>query len=283
MGGKRKSGGRGRRPVIDAAAKVAMLAALREGRRLDSVAAAYGVTLQAFYSARRRDPLFAAAWRDAHALSAEAERRGPVEVEGEAGDEVRIVPNNRRLLQRRKMRHVRFDSRRKGIFLVHFADSCDLLAAAAAAGVCERTVYNHLHSDPAFAEAFPAALGEAYHWLEAEAVRRRLEAQGRLRAAFEEAEAAGTPLPLAEAGVEFDRAMKLLARWDRRDGRLGRREVGHGRQRRWTFDEAIVALDKRMRDLGLRRGVTPLEKAAKGFAPPPSGKIEDCARPRSSS
>src|SRR5687768_10943513 len=110
MGGKRKA--RGRRPVIDAAAKVAMLAALREGRRLDSVAASYGVTLQAFYSARRRDPLFAAAWRDAHQLSAEAERRAAeAEAEAEAGDEVRIVPNNRRLLQRRKMRHVRFDAR----------------------------------------------------------------------------------------------------------------------------------------------------------------------------
>jgi hypothetical protein len=215
MGGKRKA--RGRRPLIDAAAKVAMLAALREGRRLDAVAAAYGVTLQAFYSARRRDPLFAAAWRDAHALSAEAERR-PAEA---AEDEERIVPNNRRLLQRRKMRHVRFDARRKGIFLAYFARSCDLIAAAAAAGVCERTVYYHLRSDPAFAEAFPAALAEGYRWFEADAVRRRLEAQRRLRAAIEEAEAAGAPLPLAEEGVEFDRAIKLLDRWDRRNGRLG--------------------------------------------------------------
>jgi hypothetical protein len=235
-----------------------MLAALREGQRLDEVAAAYGVTLQAFYSARRRDPVFAAAWRDAHALSAEAERRP-----AEAGDEARIVPNNRRLLQRRKMRHVRFDARRKGIFLVHFAQSCDLLAAAAAAGVCERTVYNHLHSDPAFAEAFLAALAEGYRWLEAEAVRRRLEAQERLRAAFEEAEAKGAPIPVVEEGVEFNRAMKLLARWDRRDGRLGWREVGHGSRRRGTFDEAIAALDKRMRDLGLPKGVAPPEQAAK--------------------
>jgi hypothetical protein len=248
MGGKRKS--RGRRPIIDAAAKVAMLAALREGRRLEEVAAAYGVTLQAFYSARRRDPLFAAAWADAHALSAEAERRAPP---AEAGGEIRIASNNRRLMQRRRMRHVRFDERRKGVFLAAFALSCDLLAAAAAAGVCERTVYYHLQRDRAFAEAFQAALEEGYRRLEAEAVRGRLEAQKRLRAAIEAAEAAGEPLPVAEEGLEFDRAMKLLARWERRNGRLGRREVGHGRQRRWTFEEAIEALDRKLSNLGLRR------------------------------
>jgi hypothetical protein len=261
MGGKRK--GPGRTPIVDAAAKVAMLAALREGRRLDSVAAAYGVTLQAFYSARRRDPLFAAAWRDAHALSAEAERRPPGEAgeTGETGDEMRIVPNNRRLMQRRRMRHVRFDERRKGIFLAAFARSCDLLAAAAAAGICERTVYNHLRKDRAFAEAFQAALEAGYRWLEAEAVRQRLEAQKRLRVAMEEAGETGEPLPLAEDGLEFDRAMKLLARWDRRDGRLGPREVGHGRQRRWTFDEAIALLDRKLRKLGLAPAAPPPERA----------------------
>ena len=142
------------------------------------------------------------------------------------------------------MRHVRFDERRKGVFLVHFARSCDLIAAAAEAGVCERTVYYHLQRDQAFAEAFRAALEEGYRWLEAEAVRARIEAQERLRAAIEEAEAAGAPVPAAEEGVEFDRAMRLLERWDRGGGRLGRREVGHGRQRRWTFEEAIAALDK---------------------------------------
>jgi uncharacterized protein (DUF433 family) len=260
MGGKRTK--RGRPVVVDAGAKVAMLAALREGRRLDEVAAAYGVTLQAFYSARRRDPLFAAAWRDAHAISAEAERRiteaegeGPGEARapGEKGavGEVRIASNNRRLMQRRRMRNLRFDERRKAIFLAAFARCCDLLAAAAQAGVCERTVYNHLRSDPVFAEAFQAALAEGYGWLEAEAVRQRLEAQGRLRAAIEDAEAKGAPVPAAETGVEFDRVMKLLARWDRGGGRLGPRTVGRGRRRPWTFDEAIQALGRRMRDLGL--------------------------------
>ena len=260
MGGKRKS--RGRRPIVDAAAKVAMLAAVREGRRLDEIAAAYGVTLQAFYSARRRDPVFAAGWADAHSLSAEAERRCPStaplravplpETSSGRNDEARIASNNRRLLQRRKMRHVRFDERRKGIFLAHFARSCDLLAAAAAAGVCERTVYNH-RVDPAFAEAFQAALEEGYGWLESEAARQRLEAQQRLRAAMDEAEAAGNPLPLEEQGVEFDRTMKLLARWDRRHGRLGPREVRRGYPRSMSFEDAIILVDKALDNLGVRR------------------------------
>lgn len=227
-----------------------MLAALREGRRLDEVAASYGVTLQAFHSARRRDPVFGAAWRDAHAVSAEAERR---RAEPPDSDEVRIASNNRRLLQRRRIRHVRFDERRKGVFLVHFARSCDLLAAAAAAGVCERTVFNHRRSDPVFAEAFQAALEEGYAWLDAEALRQRLEAQARLRAAIEAAEAGGEPLAPEAEGVEFDRTMKLLARWDRKDGRLGPREVRRGFQRSMSFEEAIVRLDRALDNLGVPR------------------------------
>ncbi|HEX8449203.1 MAG TPA: hypothetical protein VF652_06390 [Allosphingosinicella sp.] len=251
-------------PVIDSAAKVAMLAALREGRRLDEVAASYGVTLQAFYSARRRDPLFAAAWRDAHSISAEAERRLPVEAQGEAGacDRIQIASNNRRLLQRRWLRHVRFDSERKGVFLASFEQSCDLAAAAAAAGICERTVHYHLQRDRAFAEAFQAALKEGYRRLEAESVRQRLRAQARIRAAMEAAEAVGAPLPVAEEGVEFDRTMKLLARWDRRNGRLGFRTVSPERRRVWTFEEAIIDLDRKLDALGVR--MRPLPPAGGG-------------------
>jgi hypothetical protein len=61
---------------------------------------------------------------------------------------------------------------------------------------------------------------------------------------------------------EFDRVMKLLARWERKDGRLGPRAVSHGKQRAWTFEEAIDALDRKLRALGLRRGIAPPEDAA---------------------
>jgi hypothetical protein len=266
-----------------------MLAALWEGRRLDEVARSYGVTLQAFYQARRRDPVFAAAWRDAHALSAEAERRcsgsgpstslrttaaaQPVPARGmppacrsaytplpetsSGRNETHIVPNNRRVLQRRRMRHVRFDDRRKGIFLASFARNADAIAAAAAAGVCERTVYYHLRRDAEFAAAFQAALDEGYASLEAEAARERLEAQARLRAAQEQAEAGGDPLPPGAEGAEFDRTMKLLARWERRHGQLGLREVRPDRRRSMSFEAAILLLDKRLRNLGLRTDTPP--------------------------
>ncbi len=162
--------------------------------------------------------MFAAAWGDTHRLSADAERRPAAEASAEgAGEQVRIVSNNRRLVQRRRLRHVRFDTERKGILLAASAQSCDLIAAAAAAGICERTVRYHLRSDPAFAEAFQAALEEGYRRLEAESVRERIQAQQRIRAAMEAAEAAGEPLPVAAEGAEFDRTIKLLARWDRRD------------------------------------------------------------------
>jgi hypothetical protein len=155
------------------------------------------------------------------------------------------------------MRHVRFDVRRKGVFLAHFARSCDLAAAAAAAGVCERTVFNPLRLDPAFEAAFQAALKEGSRWLEAEAVRQRLQAQARLRAAMEAAEESGEPLPFVERGIEFDRTMKLLARWDRRDGRLGPRQVGPEHQSSMDFEDAIVLVDRKLRNLGLRTGLTP--------------------------
>jgi hypothetical protein len=86
--------------------------------------------------------------------------------------------------------------------------------------------------------------------LEAEAVRQRLEAQRRFSENLE---------PAGEIAQEFERVMKLLARFDRRDGRVGRREVGHGSRQRWTFDEAIRALDKKLNALGIRRGVLPPE------------------------
>jgi len=279
---------RGPRPIVDAAAKVAVLAALREGRRLEELADVYGVTAQAFYSARRRDALFDAAWRDAHALSAAAERRlareegsfedspsalpenpstavPAVPLPEQSSGRIRIVSNNRRVLQRRKMRHVRFDEKRQQIFLAHFAWSCDAVAAAAEAGVCERTVYNERRRNPGFAAAFQEALEQGYARLEAEALRQRLAAQQALRAAIEAAgtgaEGAGAETEAGAVAVaaEFERVMKLLNRWDRRNGQVGRREVRHGHQKRMSFDEAIVLLDRKLRALGVRRGIVPPE------------------------
>jgi hypothetical protein len=188
---------RGPKPRVDAAAKIAVLAALRGGGRLE---------------------------------------------------------DNRRLLQRRKLRHVRFTEARRKVFLAHFCWSCDAVAAAAQAGVCERTVYEHRRKDPVFARLFLEALEQGYIRLEVESVRQRLAAQERLREAIESSD----PVPLAgEIGAEFERVMKLLARWDRRDGRIGPRERSPGSERVATFEEAIVALDKALVAFGVRRGIIP--------------------------
>jgi hypothetical protein len=234
---------------IDSAAKAAFLERLRQGDRRDDAAEAAGFSLMGFYGARARDPAFRAEWSAALAAPAAAGRR--VRAYEERG-EVRIAPANRRLYQRRRRRHVRFDATAQAIYLAHFSTNGDSRAAAAAAGVSPSTVRLHRKTDPAFREAHKQALAEAYEYLQVESVRQRLAAQQRLRAAIEAAEPARPPELAAEAAAEFDRTMKLLARLDRRPRRPDRHGPRHGR---WTFDQAIALLEKRLDALGVPRSV----------------------------
>jgi len=241
------------RRLIDRGVKERFLLALRAGAHRDAAAAQAGFSAQALYAARRRDPLFRLGWLWALELSAaeERERDRAAQVRqgafaGADGGRVEIAPNNHRALQKQRMRRVRFGAARKTIFLDHFAGTADVVAAAAAAGVGVSTVYQHRARDPQFAEDWDVALRQSYVILEAEAVRQRLEAQRRIRE---------SPNPTGEMAKEFERVMQLLARYDRRDGRIGMRSVQHGRQKRWTFEEAMAALDKKLRSLGLRHGI----------------------------
>jgi hypothetical protein len=245
---KATDSGRPKRRLIDAAAKARFLAALRLGAPIPLAAEAAGFSVKGFFGIRRREPAFKLGWLWALELSAMEERAPPQASDGgeEEDGQVRIVPGRCRLLQKRKMRCVRFTPARQRIYLDHFAGTADSQAAAAAAGVSVATVDSHRRKHPEFAAAHDEALRNAYPKLEAEAVRQRLAAQERLR---------GELVPTGEMATEFERVMKLLARWDRRDGRIGPREVHHGRQRRWTFEEAIEALDKKLRALGLRHGI----------------------------
>ena len=257
----------GAQPAIGAAAKAAFLAALRDGARREDAAAAAGFTISAFYGARRRDPAFAAHWTQALAATPPGERRRRSHLPGET----RIVPNNRRGLQRRRMRHVRFDEDRRAVFLAAFAWSCDAAAAAAEAGVSESTVYLHRRTDPAFAEEFQAALDQGYARLEAEALRQRLAAQDRLRAAVEESAAPGGAPPLEDMAAEFERVLKLLDRWDRRNRRPERHASPGSRRQAWTFDSAVTLLDRHLRSLGVEIPVLPPEIAAR-YDPPEPGE-----------
>jgi len=205
------------------------IAQLRRGANYEQAARAAGFSRSAFHRLRRRDARFAATCAEA--------------IERSAGRRY-VAGGRRRALQLRRNRSVRFDARRQARFLSHLAGTCNAEEAAELAGVSDSTVFSHLAKDPDFAEAYQAALQQGYVRLETEAVRQRLEAQRQLREGV---------LPTGEIAAEFERVMKLLQRYDRRGGEIVRRSAGHGHQRRWTFDEAIRELDRRLRNFGARR------------------------------
>jgi hypothetical protein len=228
---------------IDAEAKRSFLAGLRAGRPRDEAAAEAGFTATAFYGARGTDPVFALAWAWATDLSADDARAARAAAARPGPDEAAIAPNAHRLLQRRPVRRARFDDRRKRRFLDHFAGTADARAAAEAAGVSLSAVGHARRTDDEFARSWDEALAYAYAELEAEAVRQRLEAQRNLRDGL---------VPVGEMPKEFDRLIRLLARHERRDGRVALRGRGPGREARWSFDDAIALLDRKLRALGAR-------------------------------
>jgi hypothetical protein len=236
------------RRLIDTQAKARFVAALRAGTSREAAAAQAGFPLQSFYGARARDPLFRHAWEWAMDLHAWYERTGAATPPADDGVPVRIAPQGNRPLQRRRMSWVKFNEARQQLFLDRFAGTADAGAAAAHAGVSAATVDAHRRKNPDFAAAWREALDHAVTLLEAEAVRQRLDAQRRLTENLH---------PTGELTTEFERVMKLLARWDRRSGPAGPRPRSPVESQAWTFDEAIAALDKRLRSLGLRSDVVP--------------------------
>jgi hypothetical protein len=222
---------RGRGHRIDDGAKGTFLAAVKRGAWLRDAARAAGYTVSGFWKERKRDPAFDEAVEEALELSA-APRF--------------IRPTNGRRLQLRRHRRLRFHDWRREVFLAHFAATGNETEAAEAAGVSTATVYRHRVKDPDFATAHQAALDQSYVRLEAEAVRQRLLAQRGMAEALERG------LEVEPAIVaEFERMMKLLARWDRRGGGAGPRTVSPAHRRPWTFEEAIEALERKMRSLGI--------------------------------
>lgn len=235
---------------IDLAAKVRFLEGLRAGQTRADAAAGSGFTWQAFYQVRRRDPIFHFGWLAALELSAvdgrDARRAARRLAERQASGA--IEPGNRRLLQLKAPPKARrgfsFDERRQQLFLDYFAGTADEDSAADAAGVARQTVRAHMRRNPEFAALRDEALHFAYARLEAEAVRQRLAAQKRLRDNLE---------PTGEVAREFERVMKLLARYDRKDGRIASRTHTPSASRAWTFEQAISALDKALDSLAIPR------------------------------
>ena len=114
----------------------------------------------------------------------------------------------------------------------------------------EQTVQLHRRKNPAFAAEFEEALEQGYVTLEAEALRQRLAAQRKLRAAIDGAKRGNAALLPDDVGDEFERVMKLLARWDRKRQRPSRLSP-EGGGRACTFDTAIELLDARLKALGI--------------------------------
>ena len=203
---------------------------LRRGEKSEDAAKAAGFALSSFCRRRRKDPDFALAWAEALEIS-NAPRL--------------IKPGNGRRLQLRKTRRVRFTEAKKDVFLAHFGGTCDTASSAEAAGVCVSTVRNHRLKDPGFDARCRAALEQGYATLEEKAVRERLEALRKIEEGL---------LPTGEAAVEFERQMKLLAQWRRRDGSLGPRALSKESPTRWTFEEAMAVLEKRLKALRIPVG-----------------------------
>lgn len=230
---------------IDAAAKLRFLEGLRAGAPVKKAALQAGFSAEAFYCARKRDPLLKLAWMAVVELSTEeARQRARTSSLVALVDGVEIAPNNKRGLQKRRVRATRFTPARQQTFLDVFAATADFKAAAEAAGVSESTVYKLLARNPEFARRRDAARALAITRLEDEAVRGQLAAQAQLRDAAS---------PEGEIGLGFERTMKLLAHHQRRADGVG--ACGPGGQQRADFWGFIAAADAKLRALGARHGI----------------------------
>jgi hypothetical protein len=228
---------------------------LSEGANYAQAAAGSGFAECSFRKLRRRDAEFAA-------MCAEA-------VERSCG--MRFVhAGNKRKLQLQRNRRTKFTPQRQEAFLSHFAVTGNLTEAAAKADVSVSTVDKHRRKDPEFERLVLEALDHAHLRLRADLVAARIEAQRRQLKIG----------PDPESGPEFDRALKLLERWDRlRGGKAG--AAGHSLEERWNFEETMILLEKKLNNRGI-----PIEPLPPGHErpdgglpllsppPPPSGKAD---------
>lgn len=208
--GRGRNWRRGLQLAFGPARMAAFVAALRGGALVEAAARRAGVAISTLYWRRKRDPLFAAAWDLAVALSAGAPGR-----------------------------RLRFGAARRRRFLASFERSCNLLWACEEAGVHPATVYRHIERDPGFERRCRAALARGVARLE-----RELAAERKARTARW---ARHEIVPIGRPTADFDETMKLLARWGRPDGTIGPRRVRHGWQKSWSFEDAIALLAKRLR------------------------------------
>lgn len=129
-----------------------------------------------------------------------------------------IVPGkNRRLVKPRGAdRRVKLTGSRRKLFLDHLAATCNVTAAAAAAGVSFSAVYRCRARDPEFRRQWADALDQGYAVLEAAL----LDQAVRKQAAFppdggEDGRADGVEIPPAALEVDWAKGMELLRQHQR--------------------------------------------------------------------
>jgi hypothetical protein len=254
-----------RRPECDRAVsaeqQVRFLLGMRNGLTVAAAARWAGVAVATLYYRRRIDASFAELWREAVAgASADvAAVRAAERAADEAAQGTKVCAHGDRVLVRKKRRIVDFTPERKQLFLDHIAESCNMDAAAAAAGVTGGAARKALAEDADFAEAFDVALAVGYKALEADTLHQvqmayRLSPDG--------------PAGAAGSGGDkqtFERSMQLLHEYRRRDGTIGRRPSPHHRKMA-SKEEVVQAVAKLIREVRQRNALL-----AQAKLPPPNG------------
>lgn len=212
--------------------QAAFLAELRGGALVAAAAARVGAALSTLYALRKRDRVFDLAWGSAAELSV-----------GWTWDEAAA----RKVRPAGAKRRLRFGGRRREAFLRVLERDCSTNGAARETGVHPSTVRRHLSRDRGFAGAAAEALRRGYQGLDRELKAGRLAMEARIRSG----DLRWTIEPKGEISPDPDRQLLLVARYERTDGTIGRREVSRGRRRPMAFEEAIRLLDRKLRWMGL--------------------------------
>jgi hypothetical protein len=238
--------------------QVRSLLGIRNGLTVKAAAKWAGVGTTTIYWLRRTDASFAELWREAFAgaRADTADARAQERAAGDAAQGTKIAPHGDSVFMRKRRHAIEFTPARKQAFLDHFADSCNMPAAAAATGVTVRAVRKALAEDEAFSEGFDVALAVGYKALEADTLSQQQMAY-RLSA---DAPEAANP---AEGKQTFERSIQLLHEYRRRDGSVGRRPSRNNRKSA-SAEELLEVGVKLLADLKKRRA---LLKAA-GKLPP---------------
>ena len=207
----------------------AFLAELRRGTLVVAAAASVGVAVQTLYRRRGRDPGFDEAWTEA------AEASLIWSWDPRLQRKVRAPGCRRRL---------RFAAARRRDFLRRLERDCNSTAAARDIGFHPSTVVQALRRDRAFALDNQAALERGYVRLERLAALERERAAARMRRFLDRGFE-----PTGEPTADFDRQLRLLDRYRRREQPA--RGLGRRARRALSRAESVEALERKLAHLDL--------------------------------